>query len=78
VLGLAGLLVKKGEKARSFEILTAINEHPSLEYEDKIKAASLLSEILAGQPPLDVKAVQAIKNSKALDDLVRDVLRSDR
>jgi hypothetical protein len=77
----AALLAKEGERGRSVEILAEIADHPSLEHEDKEKAARLTSEIQEGLPSDMIHS--RVKTGKrralernALEDLVKEILRS--
>ena len=78
LLGMAELLVKEGAGEQSLEILFTIVKHSSLEHDDKVKTDNLLTELQAVLPPQVVLAAQAEGEWKSLEDLVKDVLRSDQ
>ncbi len=77
-LGIAALLAKEGERERSVEILASIDEHTSLEYEDKKKVADLLYELQESLPSLVYQTALETGKTKAFEDLVKDILIFDR
>ncbi len=78
LLGMAALLAIEGEREQSVEILAALSGDSSLEHDDQKRVENLLAELQADLPWNVFQAALETGKMLALEDLVKNILRSDR
>lgn len=74
LIGLAGLLAKKGDLEHALEISLIISNHPASSHDTRHRAALLIAEMEARLTSQQVEAVRARARNETLESMVAEIL----